>query len=261
MKDFFIRTIERTMGIAETVQPLAVPIYSVFSFGHSPLNNKDMETPTTEDSDKEADNKLLKQSFRINSDKEIQNSDSEPGELSMDESGDEREPGKEYRPGREYDISEPAETFKEVINDNEIVNKDKVNQIKNNRREKEDTVVMSAENILFDGSEKIHFIKASSVHKEDNRSIESIPALLPESFKEEIYSERSGTAKTIKHNEFDNTVKDQKPGPIIPIVKVTIGRVEVRAVVQQVHKTKVREQAKPKLTLDDYLRQRMDGKR
>jgi hypothetical protein len=261
MKDFFIRTIERTMGISETVQPLAVPIYSVFSFGPSPLNNKDMENPTTEVSGKEAPNILLKQAFRINDDKEIQNSDSEPGELSMDESGDEREPGKEYRLEREYDISEPAKTFKEVINNSEIVNKDKVNQIKNNKREKEDTAVISAENILFDGSGKIHFIKASSVHKEDKRAIESIPALLPESFKEEIYSERSGIAKTVKHDKFDNTVKDQKPGPIIPTVKVTIGRVEVRAVMQQVHKTKVREQAKPKLTLDDYLRQRMEGKR
>jgi hypothetical protein len=127
--------------------------------------------------------------------------------------------------------------------------------------EKEDTVIISAENILFDKSKKFHFIKASSVHKENNRAIESIPALLPESFKEEIYSGRSGIAKTVKHNEFDNTAKDQKTGPIIPTVKVTIGRVEVRAVMQQVHKTKVREQAKPKLTLDDYLRQRMDGKR
>lgn len=261
MSDFFSRLIERTMGYAETVQPLAVPIYSAFSSDPSPLNSKDIENPTTEASGKEADNKMLKQSFRINADKEIQNSDSEPGELSIDESGDEREPAKKYRLGMQYDISDPAETFKEIINAGKIVNKDNVNQIKNNKMEKEDTVIRSAENILFDKSKKFHFIKASSVHKEDNRAIESIPALLPESFKKEIYSEMSGIAKTVKHNEFDNTVKDKKPGPIIPTVKVTIGRVEVRAVMQQVHKTEVREQVKPKLTLDDYLRQRMEGKR
>jgi hypothetical protein len=258
MSDFFSRLIERTMGFAETVQPLAVPLYSTFSSDLPPLNNTNSELQISEGVREIKDN-IVKQPLRINKNNESQNSTTKREEPIMDKSGYEREPVKSSSFLRKLDISETQKSIKGITQSSEIIDSDKTKEKK--AEKKEASAEKSVTDILFPESEEFHYRGNSSTQKKFNHTEKSVPSLLPGSSKEGFSYERSGITAFVKHNVFDNKSKDQKSESIIPTVKVTIGRVEVRAVMQQAHKTKLREQAKPKLTLDDYLRQRMEGKR
>jgi hypothetical protein len=62
-------------------------------------------------------------------------------------------------------------------------------------------------------------------------------------------------------NPWRNAGHREAPTKTEPTIQVTIGRIEVRAVMHQTSKPQQREAPKPKLSLDDYLRQRTEGKR
>jgi hypothetical protein len=47
---------------------------------------------------------------------------------------------------------------------------------------------------------------------------------------------------------------------LMPVIKVTIGRIEVRAVTQQASSTLAKTTPKPMMSLDDYLKKRNEGK-
>lgn len=78
-----------------------------------------------------------------------------------------------------------------------------------------------------------------------------------------IHSERAGNPEQPIPAGTDFVSEQRRTASAIPTIKVTIGRIDVRAVMQKAELTPVRHVVppKPKLSLDDYLKQRSGGKR
>lgn len=78
-----------------------------------------------------------------------------------------------------------------------------------------------------------------------------------------IHSERAGNFEQPIHSITDRLSEQRRTPSATPTIKVTIGRIDVRAVMQKAESTPVRRvvSPKPKLSLDDYLKQRSGGER
>lgn len=78
-----------------------------------------------------------------------------------------------------------------------------------------------------------------------------------------IRSERAGNFEQPIPSITDRLSEQRRTLSATPTIKVTIGRIDVRAVMQKAESTPVRRVAppKPKLSLDDYLKQRSGGER
>lgn len=78
-----------------------------------------------------------------------------------------------------------------------------------------------------------------------------------------IRSERAGSFEQPIPSITDRFFDQEKTPSATPTIKVTIGRIDVRAVTQKAESTPVRRVVppKPKLSLDDYLKQRSGGER
>ena len=78
-----------------------------------------------------------------------------------------------------------------------------------------------------------------------------------------IRSERAGAFEQPTPSITDRFSEQRKVPSTPPTIKVTIGRIDVRAVMQKAESTPVRRVAppKPKLSLDDYLKERCGGTR
>lgn len=78
-----------------------------------------------------------------------------------------------------------------------------------------------------------------------------------------IRSEKAGNFEQPIPSITDRLSDQRKTLSATPTIKVTIGRIDVRAVMQKAESTPVRRvvPSKPKLSLDDYLKQRSGGER
>ena len=70
----------------------------------------------------------------------------------------------------------------------------------------------------------------------------------------------SGNQPAIKRAAARADAKDSSKQATAPVIHVTIGRVEVRATPPPANKSRVAQRAGPKLSLEDYLRARGEGK-
>ncbi len=106
----------------------------------------------------------------------------------------------------------------------------------------------------IDTSELTTLINKLQVADEEDHSLAS---------KGFIHSERAGAFEQPIPSITDRFSEQRKAPSAPPTIKVTIGRIDVRAVMHKVESTPVRRVApqKPKLSLDDYLKQRSEGER
>ncbi|GEM_PF-6406544 len=271
MQGFFTRIIERTRGIAETVQPLSVPTYGSFSYelGNSYHPERKLSIPEKIEE---------MRSFKLPEDStEVNNSEGNPRhnknlhseELIPDEFKNIRKP---IARTSDFIIEDDGERF--LLNAEEKVSEKKLygnNKTTRNKDETEqargadpilpETRAMSGQKLDRDtfsqDTVQFHKKEISSTDKKKKYIEKSYPSLLPNSFEGLLLPKRSAMNLHIEHD----VSKDDKRESSIPSVRVTIGRVEVRAVMNQSPKPKPREQPQPKLKLDDYLKQRSEGKR
>ncbi len=268
MSDFFSRLIERTMGYAETVQPLISPVYGGLSNEETGLNLQTDKLASIEESE---NINTVKNSVPVNKNTPV-------------------ERGKD--PGKNMNFEEP------VKEKNKIPDKDIENNFyftARNKVDKQDTESLTKkENItLIDSKDKsierfplnlLPEVKSTTVNKSSDSALSEDPQetdikkngtnsnekrndkkashhLLPLSFKERPAFQKIDNIGYKKSNDKNNIYNDLKLSREAPTVKVNIGRVEVKAIIQQKIKQRPALKHEPKLSLDEYLKQRKSGER
>ena len=320
MSNFLTRLVDRTLGVAQTVQPLVRPIFAdriddrVDNFDNSgtdnvntnPVINRGPDTlynsrvPDTEMSNKM---ELIKTPENVDSENSNSYTNTSTEEISIKETYEgknKRERGNlqfeeekiNLVSTRNEDVNEVKTNPKLDININKIDN----NGIKNKRRGtikqanvfsdktsnsdiKEINVIKKQKSIPNKG--QIFVNKVTKVKEPNNTHFPLIdysqkPDVLikdqnysnNENFQDYIelkgfnLSKWAPESDKIYYNSAGRNTLEGKETMSLPTIKVNIGRIDVKAVMQQSNQSFRKKEVtrKPKLSLNDYLKQRSGGK-
>lgn len=280
MSDFFSRLIQRTMGYAETVQPLVSPVYGGLSNEESSLNLQTENLARIEESENinAVKNPVYNLSFPPdgNPSFNLTNKDAPEQVRDMTSPGDtllnsrinklpSKDIGRIYYSTEKDSIdkldTEPLDK-KEPLTLNDSKNKStgrfSLNLLPENRST---TVNKSSDPFLSADSQETDTKEKGTIVNEKRNDEKASHHLLPLSFKDILSFEKIGKVEYKKSSIKNNIYSDIKLSPQAPTVKVNIKRVEVKAVIQQKIKQRHALKHEPKLSLDEYLKQRKSGER
>jgi hypothetical protein len=267
MSDFFTRLIERTMGYAETVQPLISPLYGSLSNGEIALNLPTENLAGIEESEhiNTAKNHVI-----VNKNTSVERV------INLDKNMNFEEPIKEKINLQEKDTENNFHsterdrvdrqdtgslTKKENITLRDSTNKLTESFSLNLLPEVGSAAVNKSSDPALSADSQETDIREKEKNNNEKRNDKKISLhLLPPSSKDVLSFEK------IQNVEYKSIIKndiysDLKLSREAPTVKVTIGRVEVKAIIQQKIKQRHALKHEPKLSLDEYLKQRKSGER
>jgi len=262
MSDYFSRLIQRTTGQLETVQPLISPVYGSLSNKETNMNLQ-TEKPAVIEASENINS--VEGSLRANKNTSIEK-DKDPDRIINYE-----EPIKEKIKPPQKDIHEKyhfTEKDRVYEQDTEVlIKKENITLVDSKNKSME----RSSEYLLPENrSSAPHFpedVRGTDIKEKgtvDNNKRKNIKTsyhLLPLSFKDRPVLQRIDNIGHKKSNDKNNIYNDIKFSPEATSVKINIGRIEVKAIIQQKTKQPHTLKQEPNLSLDEYLKQRKTGER
>jgi len=256
MSDFLTRLIERTLGLAEVVQPLVSPVYSTGTIDKDDiLSSNDDRTVLSEAHPLKAE--LLRKSYQ-------------PDQDSLH--------GKPVHEGTAETNKTDDYSMKEVENDTSSPEKSESDALAQPRKFIKHDEAMSE--ILQKPRLNIHAAEASdkTSTRIQDREILAVPvktqingrrqvAHRERTFKREFVFKKIPVSKVTNNSEPMKTSSVDRPFINMAVpeenthIKISIGRVEVKAITPRLPARIKRTWPGPQLTLGDYLKQRNEGKR
>jgi hypothetical protein len=257
ISDFLTRLVERTLGLAEVVQPLVTPVYAKEAIAKgdilSPLDNQIVvnETPPldAELSHKphQPDQDSLPEKPVHGGIAYINKSEDYPiKELEDGPSTPEKSEGDAIAPPREF-------TTLHAKGKREISQRIHLNIFPTEKPDKPPALLYDSEDLLI--PEETHTIgKRQTVNKAMNFKSGS-------PLKKALVPEVSNNIELIKTDSMNRQFTDMAAASENTHIKINIGRIEVKAITPPVPTRAKPSRPSPRITLEDYLKQRNEGKR
>lgn len=267
MSNFLTRLVNRTHGLSEVVQPVTKPI-----FASEVVVGGGGDVSSTHPLDKKNPDLNEKIEFTQPPGTEASSAGIEPTSINL-------VPDKDTIPEKTLASNSPLISDKKVIKESHSqLNKPKGPDRLSSKKNIKDIILKQTEtpegNILSDepdiGDVRFHKEKTSSIQPtESNTPIKRVHisdkeehSLVPTYYKGNIRHYGSDYLEKTIGSMIDGYSEKRGAATTTPTVKVTIGRIDVRAVMQQTPSPQRRaEPTKPRLSLDDYLKQRGGGLR
>jgi len=126
--------------------------------------------------------------------------------------------------------------------------------------EKKDAGAVKSDNVKLSS---LHSAESARLTEKPQNTDKQVHSLRPLASERLIRPEVSFRQEQTEPATVDHHFAEKEASPMLPAIKVTIGRIDVRAVSQQAQPPPRQRKVdpKPKLSLDDYLKQRNKGER